>query len=83
MNSPEAHKLLTGVFSSVLSPSDHSGVQLLHLYPLHPPRAGQTAGCRADVLGGDAAPQGNVPRQARLLQRPAVTGAVLQSQRLS
>lgn len=28
---------------------------------------------RADVLGGDAAPQGNVLRQARLLQRPAVT----------
>ena len=26
----------------------------------------------ADVLGGDAAPPGNVPRQARLLQRPAV-----------
>lgn len=35
---------------------------------------------RTDVLGGDAAPQGNVPRQAWLLQRPAVTGAVLQSQ---
>lgn len=29
---------------------------------------------RADVLGGDAAPQGNVLRQARLLQGPAVTG---------
>lgn len=28
---------------------------------------------RADVLGGDAAPQGNVLRQARLLQGPAVT----------
>lgn len=35
---------------------------------------------RTDVLGGDAAPQGNVPRQAWLLQRPAVTGAVLHSQ---
>lgn len=29
---------------------------------------------RADVLGGDAASQGNVLCQARLLQRPAVMG---------
>ncbi|XP_033612661.1 guanine nucleotide exchange factor for Rab-3A isoform X7 [Fukomys damarensis] len=50
---------------AILPGQDHSGVQLLHLHPLHPAGPG-AAGCGADVLGGHEAAEGDVAGQAGL-----------------
>ncbi|XP_033371050.1 guanine nucleotide exchange factor for Rab-3A isoform X3 [Parus major] len=58
-----------------LQGQDHSSVQLLHLHPLHPARPGE-AGCGADVLGGHAAPEGDVSGQTWILSQRDVSRAL-------
>uniref|UniRef100_A0A8D2MM29 RAB3A interacting protein like 1 n=1 Tax=Zonotrichia albicollis TaxID=44394 RepID=A0A8D2MM29_ZONAL len=58
-----------------LQGQDHSSVQLLHLHPLYPARPGE-AGCGADVLGGHAAPQGDVSGQTWILSQRDVSRAL-------
>ncbi|XP_053802927.1 guanine nucleotide exchange factor for Rab-3A isoform X2 [Vidua chalybeata] len=58
-----------------LQGQDHSSVQLLHLHPLYPARPGE-AGCGADVLGGHAAPEGDVSGQTWILSQRDVSRAL-------
>ncbi|XP_063190746.1 guanine nucleotide exchange factor for Rab-3A isoform X6 [Chroicocephalus ridibundus] len=53
---------------TILQGQDHSGVQLFHIHSLHPAGLGE-AGRGADVLGGDAAPEGDVSGQAWVLSQ--------------